>query len=210
MAGFTMAGKSGREVVEALRHGGMSREEVKVLGNVARVAVEVARLRGEAAGLDALDDGLDCLSGRAGIEPMTWKPELSCDAFCYGVLRFDGGKLDEELQRGESTGSTYGGLAGLYAAHFEGGAWGLHADALVNWGVLFWLQRGAKSGGLDRAGARLAAWLFTQLYDQPVPRGYVAEEWARGYAGLEEEAAALVREWARECDVWKPSVLGGG
>lgn len=125
-----------------------------------------------------------------------WHPDLLDEAVIFCALRFDGGKLDEELNRETPSQVTYGNFSRLHEEHFAAKPWRLHPDPLMNWGEFYWLQRSHKWSGLDREAARLMAWLFTQLHDQPVPRGYEQAEYAEKYQRLKPSAVILAAEWA--------------
>lgn len=125
-----------------------------------------------------------------------WRPDLIDDAVIHGILRFDGGRRDAELNRETPGEGTYQNFMRLHEQHFSEKPWRLHPEPLVNWGELFWLQRSHKWGGLNREGALLMAWLFIRLHDQPVPQGYEDGEHAEKYARLKSRAAELAREWA--------------
>jgi hypothetical protein len=126
-----------------------------------------------------------------------WMPELGCDEVTFCALRFDGEKRDNELAQESPCVGTYENYAKLHEAHFIGQPWKLHPDPLVNWGEFFWLQRSSKWSNLDDEAARLMGWLFTQLHDHDVPRGYEHCEYGLKYEALRERAATLAEEWMR-------------
>lgn len=125
-----------------------------------------------------------------------WTPDLCQEAVTWCALRFDGEKWDNELNRKNPHTKTYGNLALLHEKWFPSPLWKLHPDPLINWGEFFWLQRSEKWTGLQGDAARLMAWLFTQLHNQPVPFGYENVEYAERYARLKPQAAKLASEWA--------------
>lgn len=203
-----IADKTAKEIITQVRQAHQSRQEAQILLRLAKQAVETAIEQGEDAALDELDDCLDYLPNRMGIPAARWRPDLTCDEVIACALRFDGGRLDEELQRRSRTGMTYGSLSARHEAHFEGQPWRLHPDPMVNWGEFLWLQRSGAKSGLSRPATRLAAWLFTQLHDQPVPRGYENAEYATQYARVRASAAALAHEWSAQLAPFSPSPAG--
>lgn len=195
---FQIQGKTAQQIAKELQLPQHGTEERKMLLHLAKLVVKTAAKRGNTEAVEELDDFLDVTSGRMGIPPMTWKPELSCDEVVFAVLRFDGGRWDKALECEHPLGrGTYGQLAQLYEEHFSRRPWKLHDDPMVNWGVLYWLQRSQKWSGLPRKDARLLAWLFTQLHDQPVPRGYAQAEYAEKYQRLMPAAAELAQKWTK-------------
>ncbi len=125
-----------------------------------------------------------------------WRPDLLDEAVIFSALRFDGGRRDEELNRETPSLGTYGNFRRLHEECFAAKPWRLHPDPLVNWGEFYWLQRSHKWSGLDLEAARLMAWLFSQLHDQPVPCGYENTEYAERYTRLKPQATKLASEWS--------------
>ncbi len=192
---FQIEGKTAQQIAKELQMPHHGPEERKMLLRLAKLVVRTAAKRGNTEAVEELDDLLDVASGRMGIPPMTWKPDLCREEVIFGVLRFDGAAWDATLEREHPPGGSGKHLAQLYEAHFSRRPWKLHDDPMVNWGVFYWLQRSHKWSGLDRKDARLLAWLFTQLHDQPVPRGYRQAEYAEKNQRLMPAAAELAQKW---------------
>lgn len=193
---FQIEGKTAQHIAKELQLPHHGPEERKMLLHLAKLVVKTAAKRGNTEAVEELDDLLDVTSGCMGIPPMTWKPDLCGDEVIFCALRFDGGKRDEELSRETPSQGNYGNFSRLHEEHFAAKPWRLHPDPLVNWGEFYWLQRSHKWSGLARKDARLLAWLFTQLHDQPVPRGYEQAEYAEKYQRLKPSAVILATEWA--------------
>lgn len=122
--------------------------------------------------------------------PPPWWPSEFQDLLFECALRFDGGKLDQELAGREEL-DTYSALRRVYDTHYNRSR-ELLEDVKLNFGVFFWLQRSHKWSDMLSAPDRLLYLkLFLHLHDLDVPAGYEFEGWCRTYESRRREARAL-------------------
>jgi len=122
--------------------------------------------------------------------PPDWWPSESQDLLFGCALRFDGGKLDQELAGRERL-ETYEALKRVYDTHFAR-TYELPEDDRLNFGVLFFLQRSHKwCDMLDDHERVIFLKLFLRLHDADVPAGYEFAEYQRQYEPRRREARAL-------------------
>ena len=130
------------------------------------------------------------MSMKAPRTPPDWWPSESEDVLFTCALRFDGGKLDQDLAGAQPL-PTYAALLRVYETH-HARSYQLLADDTLNFGILFLLQRTLKWSDLLADHERvLFLKLFLRLHDTDVPDGYELTEYHRRYQCQRPAARAL-------------------
>ncbi len=143
-------------------------------------------------------------SGLTSQDPAEWLRLLGSREVATVALRFNGRKLDR--LHCPIGGNRYDGLREIYESKFRDRL-SLHAEPIVNWGSLYWLERCLNGGRLTRFQALQLGRLFVLLHDSPVPDGFQVSAYHQDYLQMVDRIRSLATSLAdaveREARKWR-------
>ncbi len=154
-------------------------------------------------------------SGLASADSPEWLTLLGSREVATVALRFNGRKLDR--LHCPIRGNRYDGLREIYESKLRDRL-PLHAEPIVNWGSLYWLERCLNGGRLTRFQALQLRRLFVLLHDSPVPDGFQVSAYHPHYLHMVDRIRSLATSLAdtveREVRKWRtgpqpPREMGG-